>query len=79
MYINDALVISDNTDHVLGNDMWCYFTLKEESIGPPKIYLGGSLRKFQLDKGVKCWSFSSSQYFQSDLNNVEEFYPSSMM
>ena len=47
--------------------------LKEESIGPPKIYLGGHVRKVQLDNGVECWAFSSFQYVQAAVKNVEEY------
>ena len=31
------------------------------------------MRKVQLDKGVKCWAFSSSQYVQAAVKNVEEY------
>jgi hypothetical protein len=33
------------------------------------------VRKVQLGNGVKCWAFSSSQYIQAAVKNVEE-YPS---
>ena len=39
----DALVVSANAEQVLRNELGRYFTLKEESIGPPKIYLGGHM------------------------------------
>ena len=54
LYTNDCLNLSENAEQVLQKDLWQYFTLKEESIGPPKIYLGGSVRKVQLDNGVGC-------------------------
>ena len=73
LYTDDTLVISENAEHVLRNELGKHFTLKEESIGPPKIYLGGSVRKVQLDNGVKCWSFSSSQYVQAAVKNVEDY------
>ena len=73
LYTDDALVISDNAEQVLRNELGRYFTLKEKSIGPPKIYLGGHVRKVQLDNGVECWAFSSSQYVQSAVKNVEEY------
>ena len=72
LYTDDTLVISENAEHVLRNELGKHFTLKEESIGPPKIYLGGSVRKVQLDNGVECWSFSSSQYVQAAVKNVED-------
>ena len=49
-----------------------YFELKQESIGPPKFYLGGSVRKVTLDNGVDVWAFSSSQYVKADVKNVED-------
>jgi Reverse transcriptase (RNA-dependent DNA polymerase) len=73
LYTDDTLVISENAEHVLRKELGRHFTLKEESIGPPKIYLGGSVRKVQLDNGVKCWAFSSSQYVQAAVKNVEEY------
>ena len=73
LYTDDALVISENAEKVLREELGRYFTLKEESIGPPTIYLGGSVRKVQLDNGVECWAFSSSQYVQSAVKNVEEY------
>ena len=54
-----------------GMNLGKYFELKEESIGPPKLYLGGHVSKVELDNGVKCWSFSSSQYVQTAVKNVE--------
>ena len=49
------------------------FTLKEESIGPPDIYLGGKMREVILENGIKAWSFSSSQYVQAAVQNVEKY------
>jgi hypothetical protein len=50
-----------------------YFELKQESIGPPKIYLGGHLRKVELDNEVKAWAFTSSPYVRAAVQNVEDF------
>jgi hypothetical protein len=70
---DDALVVSENAEKVLRDELGRYFALKEESIGPPKIYLGGHVRKVQLDNGVECWAFSSSQCVQAAVKNVEEY------
>ena len=43
-YNEDALVISKKYEQILRKDLGRYFELKEKSIGPPKIYLGGSTR-----------------------------------
>ena len=73
LYVDDALVVSENAESILRNELGRYFHLKEESIGPPTIYLGGRVRKVQLENGVWAWSFSSSQYVQSALKNVEAY------
>ena len=58
MYVDDALVISDNAKHILENDIGKYFTMKLGSVGPPKIYLGGHMRNTTLANGAKAWVFS---------------------
>jgi hypothetical protein len=73
LYTDDLLVLSENAEQVLRNDLGIYFALKEASIGPPEIYLGGHVRKVQLDNGVECWAFSSLQYVQSAVKNVESY------
>ena len=70
LYTGNALVISQHAEETL-KELGRYFELKEESIGPPKIYLGGHCRKVKLKNGVKVWAFSSSQYLQAAVNNVE--------
>ena len=40
---------------------------------PPAVYLGGRVCKVQLENGVWVWSFSSSQYVQSAVKNVEVY------
>ena len=62
LYADDVLSIGENAERVLRQEIGKYFELKEESIGPPKIYLGGRVGKVHLENGAKAWSFSSSQY-----------------
>jgi hypothetical protein len=54
-----------NVETILRNEMGKHFELKQESIGPPKIHLGGNLQKVQLENGVDALAFSSSQYVQA--------------
>ena len=44
--------------------------MKKASIGEPDVYLGGKVRKVELDIGEVCWAFSSSQYVQEACKNV---------
>ena len=41
LYTDDVLSIGENAERVLRQEIGKYFELKEESIGPPKIYLDG--------------------------------------
>ena len=70
---DDVLVISENAENVLRNEIGKYFELKEDSIGPPKIYLGGHCRKVTLENGVQAWAFGSSQYVKAAVENVRDF------
>ena len=73
LYTDDVLVISENGEEILRDGIGKYFELKEESIGPPSLYLGGHLSKVQLENGVHAWAFSSSQYVQQAVANTEKF------
>ena len=52
-HADDALVTRENADYVLRNELGNYFELKQESTGPPRFYLSGSVRKVTLDNGVE--------------------------
>ena len=71
IYTDDCLVISDNAEKVLRQELGSMWELKEESIGPPQIYLGGSMRQVELENGTKCWAFGSAQYVKAAVQNVE--------
>ena len=47
-----------------------YFLMKEASIREPDIYLGGKVRKVELDIGEIYWAFSSLQYVQEACKKV---------
>ena len=73
LYTDDLLVIMENPESFLRDEIGEIFTVKPKSIGPPTQYLGNKVSKVELDSGVKCWSFSSSQYVQNAVKNVEEY------
>eukprot|EP00957_Ditylum_brightwellii_P066111 5015000-Ditylum_brightwellii.AAC.1 len=45
LYIYDTLVIGEYPEKLLYQGICVYFQLKEELVGPPEIYLGGSICK----------------------------------
>lgn len=67
------LVISESGECILRKGIGKYLELKESSIGPPNIYLGGKLRKVTLENGVQAWGFGSSKYVQEAVRNVERY------
>ena len=73
LYTDDILVIDHHAEHVLRNQLGKYFELKQESIGPPKIYLGGKTSKVELENGVSAWSFSSTQDVKAVVANVKKY------
>ncbi len=72
LYTDDTLVVSENGGDVIRNEIGKYFDFKPESIGPPKIYLGGRVSKVGLPNGVQTWAFSASQYVQEAVKKVED-------
>ena len=66
-------MVSEHGEKILREEIGKYFMLKENSIGPPDVYLGGKMRRVKLDNGSKAWAFSSSQYVLEDVKNVEAY------
>ena len=61
-----------NHEDVLRNEIGRYFSLKENSVGPLKIYLGNKVSKTELKNGADAWSFSSPQYVKNTVKNVSD-------
>ena len=72
LYTDDILCIMEHPEKFLRDELGTRFTLKESSIGPPKQYLGNKVSQVTLENGTQCWSFSSSQYVQNAVKNVED-------
>jgi len=72
LYADDCLRVSDHASEAL-REIDKYFSSKENSIGLPKIYLGGKVSKVDLPSGVWAHSFSSCQYVKETVKNVEQY------
>ena len=70
LYVDDRLMISDDPKASLDR-IGKYFTLKEGSVGEPKLYLGARISKVQLPNGVVAWAWSPSKYIQESIRNLE--------
>jgi hypothetical protein len=73
LYVDDILAIMEEPEKFLREELGVRFTIKEKSIGPPTQYLGNKVSEVTMENGVKCWSFSSSQYVQNAVKNVESY------
>ena len=73
LYNDDILAIDEEPETFLREELGKRFTLKEKSIGAPEQHLGNKVSLVTLENLVKCWSFSSSQYVQTALKNVEDY------
>ena len=71
-YTDNALIAPENTQSFLRDELGKYLELKQESIGSPNFYLGGSVRKFTLDNGDEACTFSSSQHVKDAVKNVQD-------
>ena len=67
------MVILDNAEKILRNEIGKSFWLKEKSIGDPGKYIGGKLRKVKINNVIDYWEFSSTQYVQDSVKNVEQY------
>ena len=73
LYVDDILAIMEEPEKFIKDELGNKFTIKPKSIGPPSQYLGNKVSEVTLDNGTRCWSFSSSQYIQNAIENVETY------
>ena len=72
LYTDDILAIMEKPENFIREELSNKFVVKPNSIGKPTQYLGNKVSYVQLENGRYAWSFSSSQYVQSAVKNVEE-------
>lgn len=73
LYTGNILAVMEEPKRFLEEELSKHFTLKENSIGKPKQYLGNKVSQVKLDNGTKCWSFGPSQYIQAAVKNIKKY------
>jgi hypothetical protein len=68
--VDDVLAISMDPESTL-NALKTSFTLKDNKVEPPEMYLGAQLGKLDVD-GVSCWTMSAGKYVTTAVKNVKE-------
>jgi hypothetical protein len=73
LYDGNILAIMEEPEDFIRNELVIRFTIKEKLIDLPAQYLGNKVSQVTMENGVKCWIFSSSQYVQNAVKNVETY------
>jgi hypothetical protein len=69
-YVDDVLSISANPEVAL-QALTGTFTLKDNKIEKPEMYLGAQLGQMEVC-GTICWTMSAEKYVNASVKNVEE-------
>jgi Reverse transcriptase (RNA-dependent DNA polymerase) len=69
-YVDDVLAISSDPVKMLGG-LKSTFTLKDNKIEVPEMYLGALLGQMDVD-GVQCWTTSAEKYVSESVKTVEQ-------
>jgi hypothetical protein len=69
VYVDDVLAISHNPEKIM-KEIGMRFEIKNNEYGPPTMYLGGDIEKFQLPDGSSAWSMTSCSYVKSAVETV---------
>ena len=70
-YVDDVLCISGDPMKSM-QQIKLDFTLKDDKIAKPEVYLGATLAEFKTPDGTACWTMSPEQYVKAAVKNVEE-------
>jgi hypothetical protein len=73
IYVDDILCISDNPQESLER-IDKYFSMKQNSIGRPDIYLGAKLSGVRLPNQIEAWAMSPSKYIQEACKNAKQWH-----
>lgn len=70
-YVDDVLCISNDPTRTMKGIEDC-FTIKDDKIEEPDMYLVAQLSRIDNDDGQQCWAMSSEKYCTSAVANVEK-------
>ena len=70
VYVDDILCISENTKPIV-DEIRALYRLKENSVIPPKRYLGADTKILQMKSGIQCWTMSPDSYVREAIVNIE--------
>ena len=71
VYVNDILVLSHDTKPIM-DGISAQFCLKKDSLGPPKQYIGATIKIHTNGEGSESWAMSSNEYVKATVPEVVE-------
>jgi hypothetical protein len=71
VYVDDILHLSHDVKPTM-KALEKLYELKPGSCGPPTMYLGANISKYQLEDGRSSWCMSARDYVKNAVKNVEE-------
>jgi hypothetical protein len=72
IYVDEILCVHHDPCSPLAK-LYKYFKMNDGSIQVPTFFLGAKLKKTVLPNGVVAWGMISSNYVQSDVQNIKEY------
>ena len=70
-YVNDILCVLHKPLYTM-ESISKTFTLKDNKVEPPDIYLGAKIWKISTSNGANCWTMSPEEYCCAAVKNVVE-------
>ena len=71
VYVDKILHLANSPKQDM-DDFNCTYRLKEESVGPPKIYLGDNVKKFHMENRKQLWEIHCVDYLQVLIKNLDD-------
>ena len=70
VYVDDIMIVYDLGDEV-AIQIVDFYNIKEESQGPPTLYLGSDMENIQTMYGSEIWTTSSRSFITNGIETVE--------
>ena len=64
VYVDDILMLSHDMKPIM-DGISAQFRLKKDSLGPPKQYLGTTIKIHTHGEGSESWAMSSNEYVRA--------------
>ena len=72
VYIDDILIVLSHDTKPIIDGISAQFRLKKDSLGPPKQYLGTTIKIHTDGEGSESWAMSSNEYVKAAVAEVVE-------